>query len=161
MGAVRLQALDRNNRASLAGFVDISADAREQVAAEYRIPTFASIEEAITATDASAAWVCSPTSAHEPLIKAAAKGGLHVAVEKPVSANLNEIVECYDACEDADRLLFCSFQRRFDPHYSALAKRVHSGGLGSPAVIHTVFRDYPCPPVEFLKTGGDPFNDLF
>jgi len=24
-----------------------------------------------------------------------------------------------------------------------------------------VFRDSPCPPIEFLKTGGDPFHDLF
>ena len=41
-----------------------------------------------------------------------------------------------------------------------LAKQLKEGVIGEPLTIHTIFRDHPCPPIEFLKTGGDPFHDL-
>ncbi|KAH9091560.1 hypothetical protein Ae201684P_011105 [Aphanomyces euteiches] len=63
-------------------------------------------------------------------------------------------------CEEGHVPLFCSFQRRFDPHYVALRDAVVAKEIGIVQSIQTVFRDHPCPPIEFLKTGGDPFHDL-
>jgi len=161
LGAVRLDAITRNPRSSVAGFVDMSGEVKAAVASRYGCPTFGSIADAVAATNASAVWVCAPTFAHTSLIKEACELGMHVAVEKPVAETLEEIHDCYDAAAAANVHLFCSFQRRFDPHYLALYNQVQEGRIGSPAVIHTVFRDSPCPPIEFLKTGGDPFHDLF
>jgi len=161
MGGVRLSALARNPRAQLAGFVDMSEKVRAEVQQAYNVPTFSSLSEAVDQTGAIAAWICAPTFAHTPLIQEGVSVGVHMATEKPVAESLSDINTCYDECAAANLTLFCSFQRRFDPHYLSLANTVHSGSIGEPAVIHTVFRDSPCPPIEFLKTGGDPFHDLF
>eukprot|EP00658_Telonema_sp_P-2_P060820 TRINITY_DN49631_c0_g1_i1.p1 TRINITY_DN49631_c0_g1~~TRINITY_DN49631_c0_g1_i1.p1 ORF type:complete len:458 (+),score=130.57 TRINITY_DN49631_c0_g1_i1:136-1374(+) len=161
MGGMRLEMLSHADRAEVAGFVDPSPEVRESVAAKFNVPTFESIDQAVSSRQPDAAWVCAPTPSHVGLIKAAAGAGMHVAVEKPVAASLLDIIDCYDTCDAADKKLFCSFQRRFDPSYLALADKVHGGTIGAPLVVHTVFRDSPCPPVEFLKLGGDPFHDLF
>jgi len=153
--------MSRNNRCNLAAFVDASDDVRAQVSRDYGIETFTSLSEAVEKTGANAAWISAPTFTHTPLIAEAVELGVHVATEKPVAESLNDINTCYDLCSAANLHLFCSFQRRFDPHYLALAENVHNGTIGEPAVVHTVFRDSPCPPIEFLKTGGDPFHDLF
>jgi len=161
MGGVRLSALARNPRAKLAAFVDQSEAVRGQVSKDYEVDCYSSMTEAVQKSGADAVWICAPTFAHTPLIKEAVELGVHVATEKPVAESLKDINECYELTDQADLRLFCSFQRRFDPHYLALANTVHNGDIGAPAVIHTVFRDSPCPPIEFLKTGGDPFHDLF
>jgi len=81
-----------------------------------------------------------------------------VGVEKPVADKVEAIERCYDVCSRHGVQLYCSFQRRFDPSYQIL--KAKCADLGPIANIHTIFRDHPMPPIEFLKTGGDPFHDL-
>ena len=56
--------------------------------------------------------------------------------------------------------LCCSFQRRFDASYAAASSHVRSSSIGNVVSAHVTFGDHPCPPVEFLKEGGDIFMDL-
>jgi len=56
--------------------------------------------------------------------------------------------------------LVCAFQRRFDPEFQRLFECVRNGDIGRIQTIHVTFRDHPMPPLEFLKSGGDPFHDL-
>ena len=91
----------------------------------------------------------------------AAQHGKHVAVEKPVAGTILEIHEAYDACEANGVELFCSFQRRADAAYSAVARYVHDGFIGQVASVHCTFRDHPTPATEFLAApGGCIFSDL-
>ncbi|RMX69286.1 hypothetical protein KXD40_007641 [Peronospora effusa] len=111
-------------------------------------------------------WISTPTPTHLKIINDCATGILGtevkaIGIEKPVAALVTEIDTAYQVCHKHDVKLFCSFQRRFDPSYEALRVQcVDVQSLGKLQSIHTVFRDHPCPPVEFLKTGGDPFHDL-
>ena len=56
--------------------------------------------------------------------------------------------------------LACGFQRRFDPTYVAVKSAIVSNRIGKPMLASVIFADHPCPPIEFLKTGGDIFMDL-
>eukprot|EP00397_Hematodinium_sp_SG-2012_P033367 GEMP01035641.1.p1 GENE.GEMP01035641.1~~GEMP01035641.1.p1 ORF type:complete len:411 (+),score=54.88 GEMP01035641.1:80-1234(+) len=108
-----------------------------------------------------ALWICAPSDLHKDFIFQCARAKKHVAVEKPVCISKEDILACYEECAKNGVVLHCSFQRRFDPIYQKLADTVRSGFCGDRLCsIRTVFRDHPCPPIEFLKKGGDPFHDL-
>ena len=79
----------------------------------------------------------------------------------PISDDAAVIRECYALADEMSTPLVCGFQRRFDKHYLALLDAVKvQGAVGTVQTVHVVFRDHPCPPVEFLRDGGDPFFDL-
>ena len=82
-----------------------------------------------------------------------------VGVEKPVSDNESDIEQGYRICQENDVPLMCSFQRRYDPNYDRVVQMVREGQLGKLSSIHTVFRDFPVPPVDFLLKGGCIFHD--
>ncbi|RLN72413.1 hypothetical protein BBJ28_00025823 [Nothophytophthora sp. Chile5] len=133
MGRIRLTGVQSDPRISIAAVVDagLTAEQRAELSSQY---------------------VCARRSGES--LKA-------IGIEKPVAATVKEIDAAYDECLKSQVQLFCSFQRRFDPSYAALrAECVDKQSIGKLQSIHTVFRDHPCQPVEFLKTGGDPFHDL-
>ncbi|RLN49331.1 hypothetical protein BBJ29_005255 [Phytophthora kernoviae] len=120
----------------------------------------------VQGTTVNGVWVATPTPTHLKLVNDCASGVLGqdvkaIGIEKPVAASVEDIDTAYQVCQKNGVKLVCSFQRRFDPSYEALrAQCVDNQSIGKLQSIHTVFRDHPCPPVEFLKTGGDPFHDL-
>mmetsp|Transcript_37823 Transcript_37823/g.118519 ORF Transcript_37823/g.118519 Transcript_37823/m.118519 type:complete len:358 (-) Transcript_37823:1543-2616(-) len=160
MGQIRCEALASHNAAQLAWIVDGRADICGTHADRYGARATPDIAEALADPTLDAIWISAPTDAHESLIKDAFAAGKAVGVEKPVCKSPRAAAKCYDAAEAAGLPLFCSFQRRFDAAYNQVAEQVAAGAIGEVKKVHTVFRDHPCPPIEFLKTGGDPFNDL-
>lgn len=108
-----------------------------------------------------AVWISTGTSLHRELIVAALGAGKPTFCEKPISGSAAEIAECYTMADRMGVPLVCGFQRRFDRHYLKLLDTVVTKkAIGTVMTVHVVFRDHPCPPVDFLKSGGDPFNDL-
>lgn len=169
MGRIRLGDLLTHPKVRIAAVVDSSlgADGRREVEAQYGARVFDSVEAAAAGCGAEihGAWLATPTPTHLQLVRDclthAGASLKAIGVEKPVGGTLAEIDAAYGECRERDVHLFCSFQRRFDPSYQALREAVvDQQRLGKLQSIHTVFRDHPCPPIEFLKTGGDPFHDL-
>uniref|UniRef100_H3GIT4 Gfo/Idh/MocA-like oxidoreductase N-terminal domain-containing protein n=1 Tax=Phytophthora ramorum TaxID=164328 RepID=H3GIT4_PHYRM len=173
MGRIRLTGMQQDPRVSIAAVIDSHATANqlEELSSQYGTKCFASIAEAGDAlkqqnTAVDGVWISTPTPTHLDLVTDCATGVLGgdvkaIGIEKPVAALVDEIDAAYEVCHTNDVKLFCSFQRRFDPSYEALRVQcVDMQRVGKLQSIHTVFRDHPCPPVEFLKTGGDPFHDL-
>lgn len=104
--------------------------------------------------------LCIPTMLHSKYIKICAKYGLAIFCEKPIAMNPNEIQELYDLCEDHNVQLCCGFQRRFDESYIALAEAIRRGDIGNPISAQIFFGDNPCPSIDFLRQGGNIFDDL-
>ena len=67
--------------------------------------------------------------------------------------------KCYRVCADAKVALFCAFQRRVDPNFQAIPTHIQNGKIGQIQSMHSIFRDHPIPPIEFLLSGGDLFHD--
>ncbi|KAE8905748.1 hypothetical protein PF005_g27871 [Phytophthora fragariae] len=170
MGRIRLAGMQNDPRVSIAAVIDshASAEQLQELSSQYGTQCFSSLAEAGAALNepVDGVWISTPTPTHLELANDVATGKLGqevkaIGIEKPVAALIDEIDAAYQVCHKNDVKLFCSFQRRFDLSYEALRVQcVDQQSIGKLQSIHTVFRDHPCPPVEFLKTGGDPFHDL-
>jgi myo-inositol 2-dehydrogenase/D-chiro-inositol 1-dehydrogenase len=173
MGRIRLAGMQNDPRVSIAAVIDANASEEQQqeLSDQYGAACFASLAEAGAALrtkneQVDGVWISTPTPTHLELVNDCSTGVLGknvkaIGIEKPVAALVDEIDAAYQVCHKNNIKLFCSFQRRFDPSYEALRVQcVEKQSIGKLQSIHTVFRDHPCPPVEFLKTGGDPFHDL-
>lgn len=168
MGQIRLAGIQQHQRLNIAAIIDPVAPSGV-LERQFKTTLFRDISEAAAqcerdGTPLDGIWVATPTPTHLQIIEdalAAFNTLKAIGIEKPVSGTLREIDEAYRACSERRVHLVCSFQRRFDPSYEALRRAcADESQIGKLQSIHTVFRDHPCPPVEFLKTGGDPFHDL-
>lgn len=162
MGHMRLEELAKRKDCDVAAIVDVDKEYSHILGLKHNVPIFFELKDVYEKKIAhEAVWICVPTPVHKDIILLALNNKKHVAVEKPVCSDAEDIRICYECAEANGVQLFCSFQRRFDPSYQKIADLVKKKKLGEKLVtIHTVFRDYPCPPIEFLKKGGCPFHDL-
>ncbi|MEM9270007.1 MAG: Gfo/Idh/MocA family oxidoreductase, partial [Pseudomonadota bacterium] len=53
-----------------------------------------------------------------------------------------------------------AFQRRFDPSFAALERRLREGEIGTPELIVLTSRDPSPPPVSDIETSGGIFRDM-
>ncbi|XP_033097913.1 uncharacterized oxidoreductase YrbE-like [Anneissia japonica] len=105
--------------------------------------------------------VCVPTACHSSLIIAALKSGKAVFCEKPIAMEEDEVKACYAAAKQYGQLLYCAFNRRFDPSIREVYMRVRAGEIGQVRSIKTTSRDYPQPALSFLKISGiEPSLDV-
>ncbi|XP_031567538.1 uncharacterized protein LOC116302393 [Actinia tenebrosa] len=106
-----------------------------------------------------AALVCTPTNTHSKVIVDCLRAGKAVFCEKPVAEDVESIVSCYEEADRLGLLLFCSYNRRFDPGHGTVIKKARTGALGTIHSIITKSRDSPFPTLEFLKISGGMFHD--
>ncbi|XP_068205694.1 uncharacterized oxidoreductase YrbE-like isoform X2 [Palaemon carinicauda] len=103
--------------------------------------------------------IATPTYMHRDLVIKGLKSGKAVLCEKPIAENLNETRECYEIAKEMQKPLLCAFNRRFDPSFKELQRRVHSGSIGQIHMVKTVARDSPLPSIDYLKISGGIFHD--
>lgn len=104
--------------------------------------------------------LCAPTFVHDSVIREAAANGLAIFTEKPVDETSDKISDLFDVCAKNNVSLCCGFQRRFDESYVAARNALKEEKIGKPVSASIFFADHPCPPIEFLLTGGNIFMDL-
>jgi len=166
MGAIRAKILYGNPKIDFLGVCDINLASAKQLADIYSTHAFASLKEAFEHFGASTEEgidgivVCTPTFTHDAVIREAAEYGIHAFTEKPVDETGDKIISLFEHCKKHGTKLCCGFQRRFDATYKAVSDAVRGGKIGKPISASIFFADHPCPPIEFLLTGGDIFMDL-
>ena len=82
-----------------------------------------------------------------------------VFTEKPVATKTEDVVSIFELEEELNGLLFCGFNRRFDPTIQAMHKSIYEGKVGHIWQIKHVQRDSPLSPIEYLKNCGNIFID--
>lgn len=107
-----------------------------------------------------AVLICSSTDTHADLILAAAAAGKQIFCEKPVDLDVERARECAAAVEKAGVACMIGFQRRFDPTFSALKKRLAAGEIGTPEMLVVTSRDPGAPPIPYIKGSGGIFKDM-
>lgn len=145
--------------AQLVAIADVHVDAAASLAAETGAKT-SSIEAIINDPSIDAVLICTPTDLHAELIEAAAKAGKAIFCEKPVDLNADRIRACLAHVEKASVPLMIGFNRRFDPHFAALQKRLRSGEAGHIEIVTIISRDPAPPPVDYVKRSGGLFRDM-
>jgi myo-inositol 2-dehydrogenase/D-chiro-inositol 1-dehydrogenase len=145
--------------ASLVAVADALPDAARKLAAETGSKV-ASIEAIIADKDIDAVVICTPTDMHSDLIEAAAKAGKAAFCEKPVDLSSDRIRTCLEVVKKAGTPLMIGFNRRFDPNFASLKRRLEAGEAGEIEIVTVISRDPGPPPVDYVKRSGGLFRDM-
>ena len=163
-GAGRIGQIHAGNLSRLPGvklkyIVDVNRAAAVDVAARHRAEV-RTAEAALADEAIRAVIICSSTDTHADLIQRAAAAGKQIFCEKPVDLDLARARACAAAVAGAQIPCVIGFQRRYDPTFAALKRRLDAGEVGEPEVLVVTSRDPGAPPVEYIRRSGGIFKDM-
>ena len=137
--------------------VDPASEILHATADEFGISNrFDALEIALEQSEFDAVVITTPTPTHKPLALLAAEAGKHIFLEKPMSLNLADCDAINAATLENRVLLQLGFMRRFDPEFTAAAKRIEAGEIGQPMMIKSLTHGPGLPPpwARDLKTSN-------
>ena len=159
IGKVHARTIAASGKAKVAYIADAMPKAAADLAAEVGAKV-ASVEEIIAAKDVDAVLIATPTPFHAEQIEAASNAGKSILCEKPVSLSVERIEQCLKVVEKNKSTLMIGFNRRFDPNFAALQKRLREGAVGDVELATIISRDPAPPPPEYVKSSGGIFRDM-
>ncbi len=164
LGAGRIGKIHAGNvalspRARLAGVADYVVEAASSLAAQLgtRVDT---AENLIASPDVDAVLICSPTDTHADYIEAAVAAGKAVFCEKPVDLSSSRIRTCLAKVEKSGKPLMIGFNRRFDPNFAEVKRRISTGEIGAVELVTILSRDPSPPPASYVARSGGLFRDM-
>jgi myo-inositol 2-dehydrogenase/D-chiro-inositol 1-dehydrogenase len=143
----------------LASVSDAMPEAARSLAAETGARV-APAEAAIADPATDAVLICAPTDVHAELIEAAARAGKPVFCEKPVDLDAQRIRACLDVVSKAGIPLMIGFNRRFDPSFRDLKRRIEAGRIGKVELVSIISKDPGPPPLAYISRSGGLFRDM-
>jgi myo-inositol 2-dehydrogenase / D-chiro-inositol 1-dehydrogenase len=120
----------------------------------------ASIDQILGAKTVDAVAICSPTDTHADLIERSARAGKAIFCEKPIDLDVKRIRACLDVVRETNATLMIGFNRRFDPSFASLQKRVADGAIGALEIVSITSRDPSPPPLSYIARSGGLFRDM-
>jgi myo-inositol 2-dehydrogenase/D-chiro-inositol 1-dehydrogenase len=158
IGKVHANTIANSPRASIAYVADAIHDAAVSLAASVGAQVVG-VDE-IIASDVDAILIATPTDTHADLIEAAARSGKAILCEKPVSLSVERIEALLPVVEKAGVPLMIGFNRRFDPNFAGLQKRLREGDVGEVEIVTIISRDPAPPPVSYIARSGGLYRDM-
>src|SRR6266511_6435316 len=123
-------------RAEIAAVSDVNETAATALAAELGISKkYGSYQDLIADEAVEGVVIVSPTSTHKEIVLAAAKRGLPILCEKPLSISLDKAREMLRIVEQTGVFFQMGFMRRFDKGYLAAKRKIDEGLIGNPVVF--------------------------
>ena len=163
-GAGRIGTIHAGNVARQPGVrlqyvVDVDRDAAQRLADQYGAQV-ADADRVFEDANVRAVVIASSTDTHADLILRAAKAGKAIFCEKPVDLSLERARACAEAVRAAGVPCVIGFQRRYDPTFASLKRRIDQGEIGTPEMLVVTSRDPSAPPVDYIKRSGGIFKDM-
>jgi myo-inositol 2-dehydrogenase/D-chiro-inositol 1-dehydrogenase len=118
------------------------------------------IKAIIAAKDIDAIAIGTPTFTHAEFIEAGVKTGKAVFCEKPVDLSSKRVEQCLKVVEKSGRPLMIGFNRRFDPNFAALKRRLDKGAIGKIEIVSILSRDPGPPPISYVAVSGGLYRDM-
>ncbi len=137
-----VQVCGRHAGVELVGFVEPVEAQRKAVAEKLKLPQdrlFASLKEALKATQGDFALDVTPPAAHEAVAAEAFGGGLHVLGEKPLSDDFPAARRIVAAAAQAGRTHMVTQNYRFGPVPRTTRRLLASGAVGTPKQVAVGF----------------------
>lgn len=162
IGAGRMGQVHGPNAANHPGLrlkyvVDPRPDAAASMASRWGAQV-AELDAALADPSIGGVLICSSTDQHLGHALAAVRAGKAVFCEKPIDLDLDKVRRAEPEFAGARFLL--GFNRRFDPHFQALKRRLDAGEVGSLESLQLVNHDPAAPPPGFIPTSGGLFKDF-
>ncbi len=158
LGLGRIGTMHARNAAEVAGEVLVydAAPGRAEALAGVRV--CGSVEELLAAADGVV--IAAPTAAHADLTLAAVRAGVPVLCEKPLTMDPDRLRSLIGELRACDVPVMVGFQRRYDPAYTELRRRVAAGEAGRVQVVRSASHDRLPPDPAFVPTSGGVWRDL-
>jgi myo-inositol 2-dehydrogenase / D-chiro-inositol 1-dehydrogenase len=141
--------------ARLIGVADVDAAAAAKLAEACGARAL-SLDEVFAA---DAVVIGSPTPTHADYIERAAAAGRAIFCEKPIDLDAARVRACLEAVRRAGVPLMVGFNRRFDPHFAALKRRMDAGEIGKLELLTIFSKDPGPPPISYIESSGGLFRD--
>ncbi|GFN75760.1 inositol 2-dehydrogenase [Plakobranchus ocellatus] len=163
MGEIHARTLLMSPRARLRWIVRHQVEEARRFAETFDSPIQcvapAHLDTVLQDDSVDAVVVCSPTSQHETVIKAALDAGKAVFSEKPITPDVNSTRACYELAEAKGLPLLCAFHRRFDPSLMAVKSSLVNNESGYLRLLRCSSHDHSPPPMDYVKNSGGIIKD--
>jgi len=159
IGQVHAANLARHPKVRLRYIVEPRREAAERGAAA----TGATIVDAQAALDdpaIGAVVIASATKTHAELAMAAARKGKAIFCEKPIDLDIARTDACLAAVAQAGVIFQIGFNRRFDPSFRDLKRRLQENAIGAVEQVIITSRDPEPESEEALAAGGGVFREM-
>jgi len=117
IGKIHLRLLKENVNWELVGVYDIDKKLCSELAAQYGVKDFKSLEEAIAHSEAID--IATPSDTHYSIAKDCIIAGKHVFIEKPVTSHLSEAKLLQNLIQEAGIVFQVGHVERFNPAFIA------------------------------------------
>jgi UDP-N-acetylglucosamine 3-dehydrogenase len=135
MGQHHARVVAESEAADLIAIVDPHESAA-RVAALRHAPLLASLDELLTGDLPELAIVAIPTQAHSEIASQLLEAGVHVLIEKPISATVEEAEGLIALAAERERILAVGHVERFNPAVRALRDKLRTDDLGRVFQVH-------------------------
>jgi myo-inositol 2-dehydrogenase/D-chiro-inositol 1-dehydrogenase len=159
IGAIHAANLAASGRAALRYVVDVHAPSAAALATKHGAQV-SDTAAALADPAVGAVIIASSTDTHADLVIAAAEAGKAIFCEKPIDLSLHRVDACLAAVAKAGVPMLVGFNRRFDPNFAELHRRIQAGAVGSVEQVVITSRDPGPPPVSYIKVSGGLFRDM-
>lgn len=159
IGQIHGRNIAASRRAKLAGIADPLPEGANALSQATGAPV-RSAEELLADKSIDAVLIGTPTDTHADFIDRAAAAGKAILCEKPVDLNSARIVQTLERVKKAGVPLMIGFNRRFDPNFAALRKRIADGVAGEVELVSILSRDPGPPPISYIERSGGLYRDM-
>lgn len=106
------------------------------------LPVVDSMDQALDRHSLDAAIIANPTAMHVDLSIEAAKAGLHLLIEKPVSHELHGLDELEEMVRSSQVRTLIGYQYRYHPGLRQIKDEIVNGSIGKPLAAHAHYGEY-------------------
>jgi myo-inositol 2-dehydrogenase/D-chiro-inositol 1-dehydrogenase len=159
IGSVHAGNLARHPRVRFRYIVDPRPEVAKRVADQTGAEAV-NTETALADPELHGVMIASATKTHADLAMAAAARGKAIFCEKPIDLDIGRTDACLKAVEKAGVLFQIGFNRRFDPSFRALKRRLDANEIGSVEQVIITSRDPEAETEEALAAGGGVFREM-
>lgn len=160
IGQVHALSIDALKDATLQWVCDPFVEGAERTAAQFGGRVTTDPADVFAAGDVDAVIIASPTPTHVDLISAAIDAGIPALCEKPIDLDLTRVEAIRKKAAATSVPIVLGFNRRFDPHFTELQRRVAAGEIGRLEQLTIVSRDPAEAPAAYLAVSGGIFRDM-
>ncbi|PWC30822.1 Gfo/Idh/MocA family protein [Teichococcus aestuarii] len=153
--AAFMPAVARTRNSALAAIVTGDAEKRAALGARYGIPAYdyGDYDRLLESGDIDAVYLATPNWLHREGTEKALAAGIHVLLEKPAAASLEDAEAIRDAAARARAKLMVAYRLHFEPATLAALEVVRSGRLGQARLFSSAFAQIVAPGNHRSKHG--------
>jgi len=139
VSGAHLSGVRKNPRTKLVAICDVDGARAREVAEEYGIRSFTSVDALLSGTDLDWVHVCTPVQTHLDIAEQAIAAGVPVQIEKPVTVSSAEFERLEEVAATHDVPVSVVHNHVFTPAMRTALARVDAGAIGDVRGVDVVF----------------------